>query len=110
MTKFLDAEDPGFQRVSGELWIWARDLNKRREKARQETGSASSSLPSKQPQTLLESGIAGKTTGNTYFQGSMHNVGQVFQGGNITLSQFDAGLGKSVIFGRGSNSPNYRST
>lgn len=89
MTKFPDAEDPGYQRVSGELWIWTRDLQKRRNTQRSEV-SASSQIKSgtfptqegSKPQFLLEDGDVGRPTQN-YFQGSMTNVGSVFQGNSI---------------------------
>lgn len=76
MTKFSDAEDPGYQRVSGELWVWARDLQKRSQSACLE------------PQPLLENNREDHATGNS-FQGSMHNVGQIFQGNSIGSFRYD---------------------
>ncbi|KAK3708301.1 hypothetical protein LTR37_011566 [Vermiconidia calcicola] len=83
MTKFADTEDSGYQRVSGELWIWARDVNKRRNRAFRESDATPPVRPPERPQMLLESSNTANRPPASYFQGSMNNVGQVFQGSNI---------------------------
>ena len=88
MTKFTDANDPGYQRVSGELWIWYRDINKSRTQAEAGTSQfQASSLSSSAPMLLPETGES-SSTAKHYYMGSMHNVGQVFQGSNNATIQF----------------------
>ncbi|KAK5735516.1 hypothetical protein LTR17_008049 [Elasticomyces elasticus] len=84
MTKFQDANDIGYQRVSSELWIWARDLNKRLEASlpTATVGHAAVGSPTlaQHPRLLLEDG---REVPTNFYHGSMENVGQVFQGSNI---------------------------
>lgn len=83
-AKFEDADNIDYPRKFRELWIWARDIKRRREKARPETSSASPGLPSEQPHFLRWSWSADRATAN-YFQGSMNNVGQIIHGSSIGI-------------------------
>ena len=87
MTKFANAQDPGYKAVSEELRIWIRDIEKRRERARTDIVSGSASSPPKPPM-LLTQGSNEDGTVRHYFMGSMQNVGQVFQGTNHANIQF----------------------
>lgn len=102
MTKFRDADDVGYKRVSGELWIWAREIAEQQERERAEDATGrmeesteqlprdpESPLPARdQPQQPLDSNQVGGASMH-YYMGSMQNVGQVFQGG--TFGTFNSG-------------------
>jgi hypothetical protein len=88
MTKFTDAKDPGYQRVSGELWIWVRDLKKRHEPVRIQTDPDPTPSSTAQPLLLTQGGDPDGSTKH-YYMGSMHNVGHVFQGTNNTTFNFE---------------------
>ena len=81
MTKFANAEDPGFGLVSNELWMWVQDLDKRRNTAELQTASMPPNLLPEQLQQLLEASKADHSSRN-YFQGTMSNIGQLYQGNN----------------------------
>lgn len=92
MTKFPSLEDVGYQRVSGELWIWARDVNKIQQSAhhealRPETFSVLPDVAPDEQQFRIESGSA-EDNNRHFYQGSMQNVGQVFQGSNVDTVNF----------------------
>lgn len=80
MTKFSDAEDPGYQAVLGELWRWSRDASRRSKDALSsgqrdiETERSSPKPTSGQPTF--------HSIGNT-FQGTSNGSGKVFQGSNF---------------------------
>lgn len=83
----MDAKDPGYLRVSGELWIWVRDLKKRREPVRTRTDRDPTPSSTAHPMLLTQSGDPDGCTRH-YYMGSMHNVGQVLQGTNNTTFNF----------------------
>ena len=91
MTKYQDAEDVGYERVSGELWIWVRDLNRRRETTQTEPSRVTqippTELAAERDPRLLEN-TATDNTRRIQFSGAMSNVGQVWQANNIGTINF----------------------
>lgn len=87
MTKFADADDTGYQRVSGELWIWYRDITEDHAKAQASVNQTH--VPSSSDhQMLLSGGNNQSSSPKQYYMGSMNHVGQVFQGTNNNTFQF----------------------
>ncbi len=86
MTKFTDAKDPGYQRVSGELWIWVQDLKKRREQV--PINVDPDLMPSSSNQPMLLTQRDGSSSIRNYYMGSVHNVGRVLQGDNNNTFNF----------------------
>jgi hypothetical protein len=83
MTKFLDSEDPGYQSVSGELSIWARDVQRRLEANRSPIPNTKSPvMASEEPRSDSE-GERAHVGRKQYFQGSMHDNKVVIQGSRI---------------------------
>jgi hypothetical protein len=83
MTKFQGSQDPGYQSVSGELWIWAQDVRRQ---------SENSDPPSSCPEPRAEAygepdldlgGEGVHVGGRHYYQGAVHHNGLVIQGSRI---------------------------
>lgn len=96
MTKFDDAEDPGYQAIIGELWRWSRDAQQTQAGPH---ASGISQLPNdenqahqmQRPQRLIQ----GQSDFNSYanvFHNPVGNTGTVFQGSQIS-SQGDMRFG-----------------
>ncbi|PSK36144.1 hypothetical protein B9Z65_5959 [Elsinoe australis] len=91
MTKFSDATDTGYQRVSNELWRWVRDVNRLRSAKRVDMPSISPVPAPKASPLMIES--AAPPPAN-YFYGTNNNIGgNLFQGNNS--GTFNQGGGQS---------------
>ncbi|KAK5162808.1 uncharacterized protein LTR77_011180 [Saxophila tyrrhenica] len=86
MTKFSDAQAVGYERVSNELWIWNRDLRVIVPSVSATPVFGQSTNSQEQPQLLLAQ-REHQPAGN-FYQGSMTNVDQVFQGSTIGTFHF----------------------
>ena len=96
MTKFDDAEDPGYQAIISELWRWSRDAQHNH--APQHASGVSqfsnpeNHVPERQAQKQLTQGQPAFNSYGNIFQNPVSNTGTVFQGSHIQ-SQGDMRFG-----------------
>lgn len=83
MTKFQGSQDPGYESVSGELWIWVRDVRRQSEEAHRPS-SCPEPLGKACEEPKPDFGGEGLHAGRKqYYLGAVHHNGLVIQGSNI---------------------------